>query len=130
MPSRPTTAVKPGFYDMAQAVNYLTSHDVEKEHESRIMNFLLAPLLESHGYRGTALQLRWSASMPIRRIVSTAGSENLISDKNACGINRGAYWLHGVCRFFVVATILSSRIVSLFLVSRRRRGRNPCGPPV
>jgi 1,4-alpha-glucan branching enzyme len=51
--------VKPGFYDMAQAVNYLTSHDVEKEDEKRIMNFILAPLLDSHGYRGTVDDIRW-----------------------------------------------------------------------
>lgn len=53
--------VKPGFYDMAQAVNYLTSHDVEKEDERRIMNFLFAPLLESDGYRGTVDDIRWVA---------------------------------------------------------------------
>jgi 1,4-alpha-glucan branching enzyme len=52
---------EPGFYDIAQAVNYLTSHDVEQESEKRIMNFLLAPLLESAGYRGTVDDIRWIA---------------------------------------------------------------------
>lgn len=51
----------PGFYDMAQAINYLSSHDVEKEHEKRMMNFLLKPLLESHGYGGTVDDIRWVA---------------------------------------------------------------------
>ena len=51
--------VEPGFYDLSQAVNYLTSHDVEKESEKRIMNYLLAPMLEAHGYRGTVDDIRW-----------------------------------------------------------------------
>jgi 1,4-alpha-glucan branching enzyme len=50
---------EPGFYDLSQAVNYLTSHDVEGEDEKRIMNYLLAPLLESHGYGGTVNDIRW-----------------------------------------------------------------------
>lgn len=36
---------KDGFDDLAQAVNYLTSHDVEKEGEQRLMNFLFGGLL-------------------------------------------------------------------------------------
>ncbi len=52
---------EPGFHDLSQAVNYLTSHDVEKDDEKRIMNYLLAPLLESHGYRGTVDDIRWVA---------------------------------------------------------------------
>jgi 1,4-alpha-glucan branching enzyme len=52
---------EPGFYDLSQAVNYLTSHDVEKDNEKRIMNCLLAPMLESHGYRGTVEDIRWVA---------------------------------------------------------------------
>ena len=52
---------KPGFYDMAQTVNYLTSHDVEKDQEKRIMNFLLAPLLEAHDYHGSVGAIRWLA---------------------------------------------------------------------
>ena len=50
-----------GFYDIAQAVNYLTSHDVEQEHEKRIMNAILAPLLASHGYGSTVDDIRWVA---------------------------------------------------------------------
>ena len=52
---------KPGYYDMAQNVNYLTSHDVEKDSEKRMMNFLLAPLLESQGYCGSVNSIRWLA---------------------------------------------------------------------
>ena len=52
---------KPGFYDMAQNVNYLTSHDVEKDHEKRMMNFLLSPLLESQGYHNSVDDIRWLA---------------------------------------------------------------------
>ncbi|MEJ2453501.1 MAG: alpha-amylase family glycosyl hydrolase [Candidatus Thiodiazotropha sp.] len=48
-----------GFHDLSQAVNYLTSHDVEKDDEKRIMNYLLAPLLEERGYRGTVDDIRW-----------------------------------------------------------------------
>ncbi len=51
----------PGFHDISQAVNYLTSHDVEKDEEQRIMNYLLAPLLEEQGYRGTVDDIRWVA---------------------------------------------------------------------
>ncbi len=51
----------PGFHDLSQAVNYLTSHDVEKDEEQRIMNYLLAPLLEAQGYRGTVDDIRWVA---------------------------------------------------------------------
>jgi 1,4-alpha-glucan branching enzyme len=36
---------KDGFGDLAQAVNYLTSHDVEKEGEQRLMNFVFGELL-------------------------------------------------------------------------------------
>ncbi len=50
---------QPGFYDLSQAVNYLTSHDVEKDDEKRIMNYLLAPMLEAQGYRGTVDDIRW-----------------------------------------------------------------------
>lgn len=50
---------EPGFYDLSQAVNYLTSHDVEKDSEQRILNYLLAPLLEAYGYRGTVDDIRW-----------------------------------------------------------------------
>ncbi|MES9846905.1 MAG: alpha-amylase family glycosyl hydrolase [Candidatus Thiodiazotropha sp.] len=50
---------EPGFYDLSQAVNYLTSHDVEQEEEKRIMNYLLAPLLDERGYRGTVDDIRW-----------------------------------------------------------------------
>ncbi len=49
----------PGFYDLSQAVNYLTSHDVEKDDEKRIMNYLLAPMLEDQGYGGTVNDIRW-----------------------------------------------------------------------
>ncbi|MCB0166092.1 MAG: hypothetical protein KDI79_17795 [Anaerolineae bacterium] len=52
---------EPGFYDLSQAVNYLTSHDVEKDSEQRMMNYLLAPMLEAHGYRGTVNDIRWVA---------------------------------------------------------------------
>ena len=50
---------EPGFYDLSQAVSYLTSHDVEKHSEKRIMNYLLAPMLEAHGYRGTVDDISW-----------------------------------------------------------------------
>ena len=50
-----------GFQDISQAVNYLTSHDVEQEDEKRIMNDLLTPLLEEHGYRATVDDIRWIA---------------------------------------------------------------------
>ncbi|PVV16682.1 MAG: hypothetical protein B6D77_00675, partial [gamma proteobacterium symbiont of Ctena orbiculata] len=50
---------EPGFYDLSQAVNYLTSHDVENDDEKRIMNYLLAPLLDERGYRGTVDDIRW-----------------------------------------------------------------------
>lgn len=56
-----TRRVEPGFYDLSQAVNYLTSHDVEKGDEKRIMNYLLAPLLDSRGYGGTVDDIRWVA---------------------------------------------------------------------
>ncbi len=51
----------PGFYDLSQAVNYLTSHDVEQDEEQRIMNYLIAPLLDEQGYRGTVDDIRWVA---------------------------------------------------------------------
>lgn len=52
---------EPGFGDIAQAVNYLTSHDVEQENEQRIMNFLLAPMLEASGYNASVDDIRWIA---------------------------------------------------------------------
>ncbi len=36
---------KPGFDDMAQAVSYITSHDVEKHHEQRYFSFCFGSLL-------------------------------------------------------------------------------------
>ena len=53
---------KTGFYDMAQAVNYLTSHDVEGENEKRIMNHLLGPLLRDAGFGHTAPHVQWVAN--------------------------------------------------------------------
>jgi 1,4-alpha-glucan branching enzyme len=50
---------EPGFYDLSQAVNYLTSHDVEGEDEKRIMNYLLAPMLKAHGCHDTVDDIRW-----------------------------------------------------------------------
>jgi 1,4-alpha-glucan branching enzyme len=52
---------QPGFYDLSQAVNYLTSHDVEKEHEKRIMNSLFAPLLRWYGRPDSLEHIRWIA---------------------------------------------------------------------
>jgi 1,4-alpha-glucan branching enzyme len=54
-------SVQPGFRDMAQAVNYLTSHDVEGESEKRILNFLLAPLLRQGGFDSGLSDIRWVA---------------------------------------------------------------------
>jgi len=50
---------EPGFYDLSQAVNYLTSHDVEQDSEKRIMNYLMVPMLEAQGYRSTVDDIRW-----------------------------------------------------------------------
>ena len=52
---------QPGFSDLSQAVNYLTSHDVEKEHEKRIMNYLFSPLLRWYGRPATLEHIRWVA---------------------------------------------------------------------
>lgn len=52
---------QPGFYDLSQAVNYLTSHDVEKEHEKRIMNYLFGPLLRWYGRPDWLEHIRWIA---------------------------------------------------------------------
>lgn len=40
---------KEGFTDMAQAVNYITSHDVAQEHEQRFMNYVFGDLLRQRG---------------------------------------------------------------------------------
>lgn len=64
-----------GFHDISQAVNYLTSHDVEQEDEKRIMNFLLAPLLEAHGYRGTIDDIRWIADRLDPNDADAAGAQ-------------------------------------------------------
>lgn len=52
---------KRGFGDLSQAVNYLTSHDVEKEYEKRIMNFLFGPLLAWYGRPAQLEHIRWIA---------------------------------------------------------------------
>jgi pullulanase/glycogen debranching enzyme len=52
---------QPGFFDMSQAVNYLTSHDVEKENEKRIMNYLFGPLLRWYGRPDYLEHIRWIA---------------------------------------------------------------------
>jgi 1,4-alpha-glucan branching enzyme len=49
---------KPGFGDLAQAVNYVTSHDVEQEHEQRFMNHIF----------GDLLRLRWLGSGSVDNI--------------------------------------------------------------
>ena len=41
----PSKEFKAGFSDMAQAVNYITSHDVEKHHEQRYFSFCFGSLL-------------------------------------------------------------------------------------
>jgi 1,4-alpha-glucan branching enzyme len=71
-----------GFYDMVHAVNYLTSHDVEQEHEKRIMNFLFAPLLESQGYRSAVDDIRWVADH--------------LNEKNGQRANDEQRYLHGI----------------------------------
>lgn len=50
-----------GFYDLSQSVNYLTSHDVEREHEKRIMNYLYGPLLRWYGRPDSLEHIRWVA---------------------------------------------------------------------
>ena len=57
-----------GFGDLAQAVNYLTSHDVEKEDEARLMNFLLGPMLRDAG-------LGSGSVADVRRAVDEDGSD-------------------------------------------------------
>ena len=52
---------QPGFYDLSQAVNYLTSHDVEGEHEKRIMNYLFGPLLRWYQRPDYLEHIRWIA---------------------------------------------------------------------
>ena len=74
--------VKPGFYDMAQAVNYLTSHDVEKENEKRIMNHVFGPLLREHGFGHTLPHIRWVAD----HLVESHGQR----------ATTGQRWAHGV----------------------------------
>ena len=73
---------QPGFYDIAQAVNYLTSHDVEQEDEKRVMNFLFAPLLASRGYAHAIDDIRWIADH-----LADIGPERAIADQR---------FLHGV----------------------------------
>ena len=62
--------LKGGFGDLAQAVNYLTSHDVEKEDEARLMNFLIGPMLRDAG-------LGSGSVADVRRAVDEDGSEAL-----------------------------------------------------
>lgn len=45
-----------GFGDMAQAVGYITSHDVEKDGERRFMNHVLSSLLRFFGYGDGSFQ--------------------------------------------------------------------------
>lgn len=47
-----------GFGDMSQAVAYVTSHDIEKDHERRLMNYLLASLIQSKGGNSSFEQIR------------------------------------------------------------------------
>lgn len=54
-------APQPGFYDLSQAVNYLTSHDVQEENEKRIMNYLLGPLLRWYQRPDYLEHIRWIA---------------------------------------------------------------------
>jgi 1,4-alpha-glucan branching enzyme len=44
--------LKGGFTDLAQAVNYITSHDVEQHGEQRFLNYILADLLCQRGLAG------------------------------------------------------------------------------
>src|SRR5215211_2927584 len=62
---------KGGFGDLAQAVNYLTSHDVEKENEARLMNFLLGPMLREEGLGSGSIA-------DVRRAVDEDGSEKIL----------------------------------------------------
>ncbi len=54
-------SAQPGFDDLSQAVNYLTSHDVEGEHEKRILNYLLEPILRWYGRPDNLEHIRWIA---------------------------------------------------------------------
>ncbi len=51
---------KQGIRDMADAVNYITSHDVEEEGEERFMNYIF----------GDLLRLRWLGSGSVENILS------------------------------------------------------------
>jgi 1,4-alpha-glucan branching enzyme len=49
-----------GFADLSEAVNYITSHDVEHEGEQRYMNAVFAPLLRERGLGdGSVGNVRW-----------------------------------------------------------------------
>jgi 1,4-alpha-glucan branching enzyme len=51
---------KEGFSDMAQSVNYITSHDVEKEGEQRLMNYIFGDLLRRRQLgSGSVDNIRW-----------------------------------------------------------------------
>jgi 1,4-alpha-glucan branching enzyme len=54
-------SVQPGFYDLSQCVNYITSHDVEAEHEKRILNYLMGPILRWYGRPDHLEHIRWIA---------------------------------------------------------------------
>ncbi len=74
--------LKGGFGDLAQAVNYLTSHDVEKEDEARLMNFLIGPMLREAG-------LGAGSVADVRRAVD-AGRLGGAQGRQAAGARAGA----------------------------------------
>ncbi|HEX3775777.1 MAG TPA: alpha-amylase family glycosyl hydrolase [Polyangiaceae bacterium] len=58
-----------GYADMACAVDYITSHDVADYNGQRLLNFLLAPMLQNAGLGdGSVANVRWA--------VDTADSSN------------------------------------------------------
>jgi len=63
---------KPGFSDMAKAVNYITSHDVEKQVEERLMNFFLYELLRQRGLARNAVETETEL---VKRVVDNIASQ-------------------------------------------------------
>ena len=63
------------FTDLTQAVNYVTSHDVQEQIEQRLMNYFLVPILRERGLNKNPANPVESENDLVRRIVDNITSQ-------------------------------------------------------
>ncbi len=65
-----------GFSDMAKAINYVTSHDVARHEEERLMNYFLGDILRQRGLGSNPSDPNETETQMVKRIVDSIGTQS------------------------------------------------------